>query len=450
VRVLHIGGSVVLIGGGVLGIALAPYLPPRAGSFGGVCLVLVGILLATPLFAELIARLLAPLTRHLSIEGRLAADNLTRSPGRTGLVIAALAAGVALMFEAAGLTLSSEEAILEWIDQVTAADLFVTCNSPVAASGNSQSMDEEVGRQLAALPLVAAALPVRFQRLDYGKTMIFVTALDAQGYYDRTEDRPWVVGREKFPLLREPGTVLMSENFAVLHHVKVGDTVTLGGPRGPVNLRVVGTVVDYTWNRGTLVLDRQQYVDAFQDAKVDSFDVYLKPGADVNAAREMIANRYAADLSLVVLTRDELRETIRSMVRRLYALSYVQQLLVGLVAGLGVVMALLISVLQRRRELGLLRAVGASRAQVLRSVLAEALLMGLIGALIGLMFGLPLEWYAVRILLTEETGFSFPMRIPWQAAGAVAALALVIATVAGLGPAIHAMRQRIAESIAYE
>jgi putative ABC transport system permease protein len=117
---------------------------------------------------------------------------------------------------------------------------------------------------------------------------------------------------------------------------------------------------------------------------------------------------------------------------------------------MGVVMALLISVLQRRRELGLLRAVGATRAQILRTVLAEATLMGFIGILIGLVVGVPLEWYCVQVILFEEAGFLFPVLIPWLEAGVIAGIALLVATLAGLGPAWHTSRLRIPEAIAYE
>ena len=89
--------------------------------------------------------------------------------------------------------------------------------------------------------------------------------------------------------------------------------------------------------------------------------------------------------------------------------------MVGLVALLGVVSALFISVLQRRRELGLLR-VGASQGQILRSVLAEASLMGVVGRRPGVGIGLALEWYTVRIMVFDEAGFVFPMRIPWMSA----------------------------------
>jgi putative ABC transport system permease protein len=115
-----------------------------------------------------------------------------------------------------------------------------------------------------------------------------------------------------------------------------------------------------------------------------------------------------------------------------------------------VVTALLISVIQRRSELGTLRAIGATQGQVLRSVLAEATLMGCIGTLIGLAVGVPIEWYILQEILFEEAGFRFPVYIPWLEAVVIAGLALLTATLAGLGPALHTLRMRIPEAIAYE
>src|SRR5262249_18510412 len=159
---------------------------------------------------------------------------------------------------------------------------------------------------------------------------------------------------------------------------------------------------------------------------------------------------WVKDSLLVVVTREEGREFIVKIVRNLYGLLYVQQFIVGLVTLLGVINALFISVLQRRRELGLLRAVGASRPQILRSVVAEAPLMGLLGAVIGFVIGLVLEWYVVQVLLLDESGFTFPMQIPWLACLWVFVASVGLATLVGLWPAWHATRLRIPDAIAYE
>jgi putative ABC transport system permease protein len=450
-RLAQVAGSVLLIALGCGCYFLQGSLPARIGTYLSVSLILIGGLLALPVLTALAAGLLQRLARPwLGIEGRLAVDNLARSPGRTGLVIGALAAGTALLVETAGLTLSSEEAVLDWIERAFVADLVVTANSPIAAGGDSQDMPEEVGRRIALHPGVESVPGVRFRRPFYRDKLVFLIAIDARTYARAIRDRGNVPGAELYPLLCEPGTVLISENFAARHDVATGQVISLPGRRGPWNLRVIGTVVEYSWNQGSLIVDREQYKEEFDDPVVDAFDVFLQRDADGEAVRQAILRKQGAEAGLVVMTRHEVRQTIADMIHRLYSIGHAQQVVVMLVAGLGVVMALLISVLQRRRELGLLRAVGASQAQVLRSVLTEAALMGLLGALLGVALGIPLEWYAVRVILFEETGIVFPLRIPWAAAGTLIALGLGVALVAGLLPAIQAMRLRITEAIAYE
>jgi putative ABC transport system permease protein len=168
-------------------------------------------------------------------------------------------------------------------------------------------------------------------------------------------------------------------------------------------------------------------------------------------ARQTLQNSsLATEYSLFVLTGEGLRTHASNLIHRLYGLAYSQETVVGMVAALGVVTALLISVLQRRRELGLLRALGATQGQVLRSVLSEALIMGIMGSLLGVVFGLALEWYAVRVILLEEGGFSFPVSPPWFEALVFVGLALGLAWAGGLLPALQAVRLRMADALAYE
>jgi putative ABC transport system permease protein len=291
-------------------------------------------------------------------------------------------------------------------------------------------------------------VPVRFRRPTYRGTIILVVAFDAARFYEANRDRPGYPGLDLFPRLAEPGTVVLSENFAALHGVRAGDVLTLQGAAGPADLRVLGTMPDYSWNRGTVFIGRATLKQVFDDDRVDICDVYTEPEAFATA--QTAVRDLASRRSLVVATRADLKDYITDVIHRLYALVHVQQLVVGAVAALGVVTALLISVLQRRRELGLLRAVGATRAQVLRSVLAEAGLMGLFGTLFGLAMGVPIEWYMVRVVIWEEAGFLFPLVIPWVPVLGVAGLSLGLATLAGLGPAAHAVRLNIAEAVTVE
>src|SRR5262249_20747128 len=157
-----------------------------------------------------------------------------------------------------------------------------------------------------------------------------------------------------------------SENFAALHHKGPGDTIEIRGRDGrPITLEVLGTIVDYTWNRGTLLVDRSWFLSEFRDRRVDFYDLFLAEGADAQQVKRTIERRWGEEDALSVMTRPEVHAGLRAQLRRVYSLAYAQQMIVGMVALLGVVSALFISVLQRRRQLGLMRAVGASRLQVL-------------------------------------------------------------------------------------
>jgi putative ABC transport system permease protein len=445
--------SLTLVFTGAVLILLRSSIPYRLGTYGGLMLVLVGALVASPFFAAFAARLAQPLVRRfLGIEWRLAADNLVRSPGRTGLVIGALAAGVSLVVQTAGTIRSNRLALRDWVQESITADLIVTSGSPVGAGGQSLPMDVRLAEDLKKLPHIETVLPTRFRKVPYRDTQIFIAATPADRVYE-IERRRQSKGNDA-RLFKEIGerrnAIIASENFAALYGVRTGDTITLTSPAGELKLLVAGTVVDYSWNHGSLVMNRRDYLEHFNDDKVDVFDVYLGAGSDFLAAKDAILKKYGAQYGLHALTRQELQERIDDMIERLYGIAYGQQIVVMLVAALGVVTALLISVLQRRREMGLLRAIGASRAQVIFSVLAEACLMGFIGTVIGLVVGVLLEWYVINVVILEESGYLFPVLVPWIGTLVIAAAALATATLAGLGPAFYAVRQRIPEAIAYE
>jgi putative ABC transport system permease protein len=448
--VLHVLACLLLGCAGVACVAWRDRLPPRYGAFAGMTIFLLTALVATPLVAGTLGRLLQPLARRLlSLEGRLASDNLVRSPGRTGLVIAALAATGALIVMTSGFIHSTEQILLSWIEEQIAADFFVTAGANFGNPGQMLPMSEEVGRRLRAMPEVEVVLPVRLFGLDFRGRIVAMIVLDSTAFQGAETNRTLARNLGRHPRIREPGSVLLSENFSALYGLKTGDQVTIGGPDGPVELKAIGVVPDYTWNRGAVIVDRAWFRQQFADDQVDVYDIWLRPGSDTEVVRDKIRREFGGE-SLVPQSRAEMRRDISRTLNRVYSLAYAQQAVIGMVALLGVVSALFISVLQRRRELGLLRAVGASRGQVLRSVLAEATLMGAVGAAIGFGVGVLLEWYVVKVLLPDDAGWVFPLQVPWWAAGLVVGSSVVLATLAGLWPAFEATRMRIPEAIAYE
>ncbi|HVK18393.1 MAG TPA: FtsX-like permease family protein [Fimbriiglobus sp.] len=448
-RLAHRATCATLVAGGVAMILSRHELPPRVGAFGGMMAALVGLLLAAPIIVGVLVRLTHPLLRRvLPIEARLAADNLVRSPGRTGVVIGALGAGVAMMVQTAGVGQSNEEPVVAWLNEVIQADRYVFVGNLAEATGSKAPMEAKYLRELGRLPGVEGVSGIRYSYPEYNGTRVFLTAVDAAAYAEHTGRRRETnrEGLDRLRDLRGQAAVLVSDNFALKHAVRAGDAVVLPGPRGPITLPVLGTVRDFAWSRGTLYIDREVYADLFQDHNVDVAHVYL---ASDGAGSDAVA-RFAADEGLTVQDRPTVRRTLFEFIDRVYTLAFLQQIIVGVVASLGVVTALLISVLQRKRELGLLLAVGATPGQVVRSVLWEAVLMGAFGTLLGVLIGLPMEWYVLRVVLVEESGFVFDLVVPWRQGLGIAGGALLVATLAGLLPALHAVRTRIPEAIAYE
>jgi putative ABC transport system permease protein len=482
-RTAQIVGSVLMLAAGSLIVYCRNQLPDRLGMYAGLALVVIASLLATPLITAALARALQPAIRVLcGLEVRLAADNLVRYPGRTGIVIAALAAGVALFVQTAGAICSNRSAIRQWVEDSIAADLCVTSGSPVSAGGGKKPMSPELGTAIEQIPGVERAMGVQIRKPYFRDTQILMLVLNATDYFKMDAEREArIAGLELYRQMADtPDTAIVSDNFAARHDIRAGDTITLTSPRGPVRLKVLGQLADYSWNHGTIFINKKDHDRYWDDPRVDVYDVYLyqeKGGWEaassllgrfgfsaaeseqfahqVKMARkrrvqEEILRRHGAELGLFALTREELHDHIDGMIERLFGIAYGQQFVVLFVAALGVVTALLISVLQRRRELGLLRAIGASRAHVLRCVLAESVLMGLMGSAIGLLVGIPLEWFALHVVIVEETGYFFPLIVPWRDALLIATAAVAMATLAGIGPALFATAQRIPEAIAVE
>jgi putative ABC transport system permease protein len=437
-------------------------LPPRWGTYGALLFPLAAVLVVLPILTAFLAVLLRPAAeRCFGVPGRLAADHLAGNPGRAGLTATALAASVALVYQTGGVIHGNEEAIQAWVDEGITGDLFVTAGGPLSASGQILPMAESLAERLRGEIPGVQVVPLRFRYLNWERERsgrierLLLKGIDAQAHQAAmamAHRGPLPPDLALFQGLAAPGTALVSENLATLYGVRRGDTITLPGTDGPVALRVIGTITDFSCSRGTVVVDRARYRRAFGLDQIDVFSVFLPPAdSEPEAARRRLLRApWAGEQALWVLTRGELRGHILGMVGRFYGVAYVQEAVAALVAALGVVTTLAISVLKRRRELGLLRAVGATQDQVLAILLAEAFLMSLIALALGTLLGAAVEWCVLRVILFTETGFVFPVRFPWAIAATLAATVPLVGLLAGLGPGLHAARLRISQAIAYE
>jgi len=439
----------------VAGAALlaAPHVVGRYTGYVAAGCALLAYLAAAPAFLAVGARAIAPiLARRFGVPGRLAADQLARHPVRAALPAAALAVGLALVVETAGTMTTLSESTIEWMDAQISGDLFVSSGKPVMGAGGGHTpLEASLAKSVAAAPDVAHVVGVRFRHLAWRDTKLLVWGFDMAEY--RKMARLTLVGGERDELLAKVqagGACIVSENLMRLFGVKLGDVIELPGARRAVPLTVVASFVDYSWPRGAVAVDRSFMERELDDPLVDEFSVKLAPGADKDAAARAIVASLGAEKDVVVLTARQIQDAARALLTSFFSLSYAQIAAALSVAFLGVVNALWIAVVLRRRELGLLRAVGATRRQVTRSIVLEAAGLGVVGAACGLVGGALVEWIAVARILPADTGWAFPMRYPWTIATATAVLGVVTSALAGLVPARAASRFELRDAVAGE
>jgi len=301
-----------LLAAGAVACFVAGNVPPvHPRRYLALMLGLVAVVLVIPDAAVVVAFALRPVAQGLlGPAGRLAAESLIRVPARGGVAIAAVATGVALIVQTGGVIQGNADTVREWVDRSIASDLFATSGGPLSASGRTLPMTDEVGARIADTIPGARVVPMRFRHLPWkhqgAETNILLLALDAPRYVAMNAGRrPPLPDLDLYRRLTELGTVLVSENFARLYGVAVGDSGDLPRSSGAVRLRVVGTVVDFSSSRGTLMVDHARYRDAFAADGVDVFAVALpSSSADLNESRRQLFRApWAAEHAIDVMTR---------------------------------------------------------------------------------------------------------------------------------------------------
>lgn len=428
---------------------------PRTGTnaaFGTLVLLVVAFVAAAPSALVLGARLLTPVLARLGgIPGRLAADDLARNPLRAALPAAALAFGLALVIQTSGTVQAFADSTLGWLETDVAGDLFVSTGSKVMGVGRHTPFDDSLRDEVAAVPGVERAVGVRFRITPWRDTQIFLLALDMEIY--RPMRRITVVdldADEAVRRLASGDTCLVSENFTRLHDIGPGDLLEIPAPDGPYALEVIGRFRDFSWHRGTVLFDRTVMTGPLHDHLLDELSVKVDPGEEVGAVVARIEERVGEGRDLVVVRASEFREGIGQLLRDFFSLSHAQVAVALAVAFLGVVNSLWIAVVLRRRELGILRAAGATRRQVVTSIVLQAGALGVIGGVLGVAGGAALQWVVLRRVVPADTGWVYPMSFPALEAAALLVLGIACSAAAGVLPARLAASRPLSESLGYE
>jgi putative ABC transport system permease protein len=229
----------------------------------------------------------------------------------------------------------------------------------------------------------------------------------------------------------------------------LGDPVELPTPRGLLRLPVVGITRDYSDQQGTVLLDRGVYKRWWDDDTANIIRVYVKAGANKAEVRQAILDRCSKGRRLFILSNAEVKSEILRLTDQWFGMTYNQVAVAVLVAILGIVNTLMVSITDRRRELGVLQAVGALRNQIRHTVWLEALAIGIVGLVLGFALGAVNLHYTLGIVRDVggmRTDYIFPVNM----ALAMIPVILGAAFIAALWPAEATVRGSLMEALEYE
>jgi putative ABC transport system permease protein len=431
--------------------ALAVILPGLPyGVYLAFVLTIAAALLLAPALALLCSRLLRPVLRWISpVEGTLAADSLIQSPRRTSGALSALMLALALVIALGGMARASYHAITDWLDVAFNPDLFVTTSDQITS--RSFRFPGSMRETLASIPGIAAVQSARTPRVMVHGSPVMIVAVEMD-ISERRVPLSAVAGRndEMYKLAGEGKGVIASENFALLQHVRLGDVLDVPSPDGILKLPVVGIVRDYSDQQGSLLMDRQFYIQHWHDDTVNVYRIYLDKGASAETVKAAILGKLGDRTRLFVLQNRELRAYVLKIADQWFGIAYVQIAVAVLVAILGIVNTLTVSISDRRRELGVLQAIGGLRVQIRHMIWMEALLIGWIGLALGFLLGAACLYYVREIGGRDVAGLRLAYEYPFAIGGLLIPVILGAAFLSAVGPAESAVRGRLVEALEYE
>jgi putative ABC transport system permease protein len=374
---LRVGRDLAWSAGLLIAAGGASLLPAVNGKplFGYLAafLLIAGAALATPAIVTVITRLTGSTVKTLfGAEGMLANRGLTGSLARTSVLVGALATAVSMLVSVGIMVGSYRETVTVWLDERLQADLYLRPAGPSEVDRHP-TIDLAIADRIEALPEVLAVDRFRSYPISYNG----LPATLGAGQSD-------VIGRlghlrflsgppldEVLAQLRAGNNVIISEPFANKHNLGTGDEITLPLEGRQVSFHISAVYYDYSNEKGFVIADRSVMLRHLPDPDPTNIAVYLKPGVAVDAARTAVEG-VTAGKNIFIATNSRLRGAAMEVFDRTFAITYALEAVAILVAIMGMAGALLALVIDRRREIGVLRFLGASESQVRRIILFES------------------------------------------------------------------------------
>ena len=431
-------------------------LPPIGGfpyfGFLAVFLVIMGLSFLSP-SALLAGRdlLRGICKKYFGGEGFLASMNLSQNIGRNSLAISSLAIAFMMIISMSIMVHSFRQTVIVWIGQTLKADLFVR-----VAGGRDidyqYTLPGDRVEDIRKISGVAAVDLFRAQDISYNDKPAVLGSGDfeALSRYGNLVIKSGPTAQELFAQMVGQDRAIISESFALKHEVGVGDSLFMETPNGSAKLQVVAVYYDYSRERGYIIIDRSIFIKYYGDTDVNSFVIYLSNKNEIENVRQELLKTLGADYNLVIRSNPELKKNVLEIFDKTFAITYSLEIIAGGVALLGLFNTLIALILERKREIGIIRFIGGFQDQVKRMVLIESGILGFIGSIMGVAAGGVVSYILIFVINKQSFGWTIQIHFPYIFVLLSLILFWVVSLIAGLYPARLAVRLNPKEAVRVE
>jgi putative ABC transport system permease protein len=303
---------------------------------------------------------------------------------------------------------SFRASVTTWLGQTLVADLFI---APAAneIAGLTSFIPANAVDWIRHDPRVKELGTFREMPVPWGEKTATLAVIDgrARGEFDfvRGLDR----ARDQFHKL---GMVAVSESFSTKHGTEPGDTLEFSSPKGAARFTVVGVIKDFTRDSGLVMIERTTFSEYWNDERLHSLSITLKDPSATAALGADFRETFSHEGEFSIYTNADLRQRVLEIFDQTFAVTSVLRTIAVVVAIAGVLLSLTTLVLEREREIGVLRSQGASRAQIQCLVLSEAAMIGLLASLIGVACGASMAMILTWVINKAFFGWTIELRYP--------------------------------------
>ena len=404
-------------------------------SYFGILPIIIGFALSTPVIIIIVEKIFSPVYKKLfGITGKMASRSIIQNISRTYIAIAALALAVAATVGVGTMISGFRSTVINWLEARLNADIFISAPSLISRR-NDAVLSEEILSKIKSLNEVK---DINFYReielFQEGKRYhIIATGLSKRSYsgFQFKEGNPDEVWN-----LFENGEIFLSEPFAYRYDLNVGSVLNLKTDFGKKDFRVAGVYYDYASDQGLITINYDQFKKHWKTEGVSGISVFVDDEFSINTVKEKIQSLQTNGQQLVVRTYKYLRDSSIEIFDRTFLIAKVLQILSVIVAFIGILSSLMSLQLERRRELGILRANGLLPSQLFKIVNLQTLLMGFTAGVLALPLGNILAAILVYIINKRSFGWTMQFEILPSIMIEAMIVSLAAAFLAGIYPGI--------------